>query len=60
MVAFCIDLGTIHYCVSVLKNVPCEIIANDQGIRPTPSYGVFTDNELLIRNAAKNHASQNP
>jgi len=55
-----IDLGTTYSCVGWWKENRCEIIANDQGNRTTPSYVAFTDKERLIGDGAKNQASMNP
>ena len=60
MTAIGIDLGTTYSCCAVWKDNRCEIIANDQGNRTTPSYVAFCDNERLIGDSAKNQASRNP
>jgi L1 cell adhesion molecule like protein len=60
MVAIGIDLGTTYSCVAWWKDNRCEIIANDQGNRTTPSYVSFTDSERLIGDGAKNQAAMNP
>jgi L1 cell adhesion molecule like protein len=60
MVAIGIDLGTTYSCVGWWKDNRCEIIANDQGNRTTPSYVGFTGEERIIGDGAKNQASMNP
>tara|TARA_B100001094_G_scaffold329648_1_gene392852 strand:+ start:4053 stop:5963 length:1911 start_codon:yes stop_codon:yes gene_type:complete len=59
MVAIGIDLGTTYSCVGLWKDNRCDIIANDQGNRTTPSYVAFTETERLIGDSAKNQASAN-
>jgi L1 cell adhesion molecule like protein len=44
----------------VLQYDKVEIIANDQGIRVTPSYVAFTEEGVLVGDAAKNQSAMNP
>ena len=60
MVAIGIDLGTTYSAVGIWKDNRCEIIANSQGNRTTPSHVAFTDDERIIGDAAKNQANANP
>jgi len=55
-----IDLGTTYSCVGVWRDNRCEIIANDQGNRTTPSYVAFSNDERIIGDGAKNQAAMNP
>ena len=56
-----IDLGTTHSCVGVYKHDGIvDIIANEHGIRTTPSYVSFTDSDRNIGKIAKDQIGRNP
>lgn len=54
-----VDLGTSFTAVGVWQNGKVEIIANESGSRTTPSYVAFTNEEILVGDAAKNQFAMN-
>ncbi|CAL8071840.1 unnamed protein product [Calicophoron daubneyi] len=55
-----IDLGTTRCCVGALQHGQVRIVANDVENRTTPSYVMFTPEELLVGDIAKNQQSLDP
>lgn len=54
-----IDLGTTYSAVGIWINDHVEIIPNTEGRRITPSYVSFTQNEIIVGDAAKNKSNTN-
>ncbi|CAF4705972.1 unnamed protein product, partial [Rotaria sp. Silwood2] len=55
-----IDFGAVYSRVAVFQHGKVEIIPNDQGNRATSSYVAFTDEGILIGDAAKSQVCRNP
>ncbi|GMT26964.1 hypothetical protein PFISCL1PPCAC_18261, partial [Pristionchus fissidentatus] len=58
--AVAISVGTSYSSVGIFKDGNIEIIPNEQGNRLTPSFVAFTDNGILVGDAAKSQAASNP
>jgi len=56
-----IDLGTTNSCVAVMEGDTPKVLENAEGLRTTPSYVAFTnDNQKLVGIPAKRQAVTNP
>ncbi len=55
-----IDLGTTNSCVAVMDGDSARVIENSEGDRTTPSIVAYTDDEILVGQAAKRQSVTNP
>jgi molecular chaperone DnaK len=55
-----IDLGTTNSCVAVMSGKDPKVIENTEGGRTTPSFVAYTDDEVLVGDAARRQAVTNP
>eukprot|EP00118_Oscarella_pearsei_P007213 m.34545 g.34545 ORF g.34545 m.34545 type:complete len:556 (+) comp31995_c0_seq3:64-1731(+) len=55
-----IDLGTTYSCVAVWEGGHPVVIANNMGHRTTPSWVAYTDQDMLVGEAAASQALRNP
>ncbi len=55
-----IDLGTTNSCVAVLEGSSPRVLENNEGSRTTPSVVAYSDDEVLVGQAAKRQAVSNP
>ncbi len=55
-----IDLGTTNSCVAIMEGGDPKIIENSEGDRTTPSVVGYSDDEILVGQAAKRQSVTNP
>ena len=55
-----IDLGTTNSCVAIMEGDRPKVLENSEGGRTTPSIVAYTDEQILVGQAAKRQAVTNP
>ncbi|KAK1320694.1 Heat shock 70 kDa protein 8 [Acorus calamus] len=55
-----IDLGTTSLSVAIWQNGCCNLIRNEKDESRTPFYVVFTDDGILVGEAAEREIDKNP